>query len=107
MAAHTFEEKIKAGEVSSDGWPDTAYFVRDGKVEKVEGWLEIQTLLREDDSYPTQMHGTREAAEEFIEMTFNPADYWFRQHREGHITAEEFVGLVGAKPARERGIARG
>jgi len=75
-----FEQMIDAGLVSKDGWPDTAWFVRDGKIEKVEGWLRIQQLLREDASYPVQMHGTLEDAEEYVRMTYHPVE-WHEANR--------------------------
>jgi hypothetical protein len=97
----TFDEQIKRGRVSKDGWPDTAWFVRDGKVEKVTGWLKIQTLAREDDGYPAEYFGTREAAEGWLQATHHPVEYAAEQYRNGEITELELRQAVGELEARK------
>jgi len=103
----TSAEKAEVGiitqeDISMEGWPEVAYFTNGEKVEKVTGWMEIQKLAREDNDYLQQYHGTREAAEEYIEMTYHPVEYAYKQFRAGEITYLEFEAAVGPAVARRR-----
>ena len=82
-------------------FPEVAYFVRNGKVERVQGRVKIQQLAREEDAYPTQYHGTREAAEEYVEMTYEPVKFAWRVYSEGKITEAELRQMVGDLAAAE------
>ena len=100
-----FRDKVEGGHVSSSCWPEEAYFVVDDgsgpRVEKVVGWQKIQRLAREDDEYLNQYHGTSEAAEEYIEMTYHPVEHAHKQFKAGLISQLELHQRVGDLAAKE------